>query len=239
MFSVLNMRSASDDRTAVARIRDAAIDQWGQQGFNVGLRSIAEAAGVSAALVIHHFGSKEGLRKACDDYVAEEIRTGKSASLQTKDPADWFAQMAEIESYAPLMAYLVRSMQSGSELAKMMWQRMIDDAEQYMEEGVRSGLIKPSRDPRARAKYLGMSSGGGFLMYLQMHDNPTDLRAVLRDYGEEMVLPALEVYTQGLMADPTMYDAFLQAREKSIPFTTTQEAEQDDFGSSNRTPAAG
>ncbi len=228
------MRSASDDRTAVARIRDAAIEQWGQHGFNVGLRSIAEAAGVSAALVIHHFGSKEGLRKACDDYIAEEIRTGKSASLQTKDPADWFAQMAEIESYAPLMAYLVRSMQSGSELAKMLWRKMIDDAEQYMEEGVRSGLIKPSRDPRARAKYLGMSSGGGFLMYLQMHDNPTDLRAVLRDYGEEMVLPALEIYTEGLMTDSTMYDAFLQAREKGIPFTSN-EGERDD----GDVPAAG
>jgi AcrR family transcriptional regulator len=233
------MRSASDDRTAVARIRDAAIEQWGEQGFTVGLRSIAEAAGVSAALVIHHFGSREGLRKACDDYVAEEIRSGKSASLQTKDPADWFAQMAEIESYAPLMAYLVRSMQSGSDLAKMLWQRMIDNAEEYLEEGVRSGLLKPSRDPRARARYLGMSGGGGFLMYLQMHENPTDLRAVLRDYGEEMVLPALEIYTQGLMADSTMYDAFLETREKGIPFTTTQEGEQGDDGSSNPARPAG
>jgi AcrR family transcriptional regulator len=221
------MRSAPDDRTAIARIRDAAIDQWGEHGFNVGLRSIAEAAGVSAALVIHHFGSKEGLRKACDDYIAEEIRTGKSASMQANDPATWFAQMAEIESYAPLMAYLVRSMQSGSELAKMLWRKMIDDGERYMEEGVRNGVLKPSRDPKARARYLGLSSGGGFLMYLQMHDNPADLRAVLRDYGEEMVLPALEVYTQGLMVDSTMYDAFLEAREKGIPFTSN-EGEHDD-----------
>ncbi len=228
------MRSASDDRTAVARIRDAAIEQWGQHGFNVGLRSIAEAAGVSAALVIHHFGSKEGLRKACDDHIAEEIRTGKSASFRTKDPADWFAQMAAIESYAPLMAYLVRSMQSGSELAKMLWRKMIADAEQYMEEGVQSGLIKPSRDPAARAKYLGITGGGSFLMYLQMHDNPTDLRAVLRDYGEEMVLPALEIYTHGLMTDSTMYDAFLETREKGIPLTSN-EGEHDD----GDVPAAG
>src|SRR5882757_8154137 len=175
------MRSV-DDLTAAARIRDAAIERFGEQGFSVGLRSIAEAAGVSAALVIHHFGSKDGLRKACDDYVAEEVREGKSASLQTKDPADWFAQMAEIESYAPMMAYLVRSMQSGSELAKMLWQRMIDNAEEYLEEGVRSGLLKPSRDPRARAKYLGLTSGGSFFLFLQMHNTPTDLRAVLRDY---------------------------------------------------------
>ena len=232
------MRSASDDRTAIARIRDAAIDQWGQHGFNVGLRRIAEAADVSAALVIHHFGSKDGLRKACDDYVAEEIRTGKSASMQSKDPANWFAQMATIESYAPLMAYVVRSMQSGSDLAKMLWQRMIDNAEEYLEEGVRNGVLKPSRDPRARARYLGMSSGGGFLMFLQMHDNPTDLRAVLRDYGEEMLLPALEIYTEGLMTDSTMYDAFLETREKGIPFTTTQEGDGDD-GSNSQVPAAG
>jgi AcrR family transcriptional regulator len=232
------MRSASDDRTAVARIRDAAIDQWGQHGFNVGLRSIAEAAGVSAALVIHHFGSKEGLRKACDDYIAEEIRTGKAASMQTRDPADWFAQMAEVESYAPLMAYVVRSMQSGSDLAKMLWRKMIDDAEQYLDEGVQNGVLKPSRDPRARAKYLGITGGGSFFLYLQMHDNPTDIRAVLRDYTEEMMLPALELYTHGLMTDSTMYDAFVETREKGIPFTTTQEGESDD-GSNKPVPAAG
>jgi len=230
------MRSASDDRTAIARIRDAAIEQWGEHGFNVGLRSIAEAAGVSAALVIHHFGSKEGLRKACDDYIAEEIRTGKAASLQTRDPADWFAQMAQVESYAPMMAYLVRSMQSGSDLAKMLWRKMIDDAELYLEEGVRNGVLKPSRDPRARAKYLGITGGGSFFLYLQMHDTPTDLRAVLRDYTEEMMLPALEIYTHGLMTDSTMYDAFLETREKGIPFTSNEGEGHD--GSNSPVPAA-
>ena len=206
------MRSA--DLTAAARIRDAAIEQFGQHGFAVGLRTIAEAAGVSAALVIHHFGSKDGLRKACDDYIAEEIRSGKSEAMRSTDPATWFAQMAEIESYAPLMAYLVRSMQTGGDLAKTLWQKMIDDAEEYLDDGVRTGLLKPSRDPRARAKYLSITGGGGFLLYLQMHENPTDLRAVLRDYARDMVLPALEIYTDGLMADSTMYDAFLVADDQ-------------------------
>ena len=230
------MRSAND-RTTIARIRDAAIEQFGQHGFNVGLRAIGEAAGVSAALVIHHFGSKEGLRKACDDYIAEEIRSEKSASIQSTDPAAWFAQMAEIESYAPMMAYLVRSMQSGGELAKMLWRRMIDNAEQYIEEGVRAGTIKPSRDPHARAKYLGITGGGGFLLYLQMHDNPTDLRAVLRDYGEEMVLPALELYTEGLWTDSTMYVAFLAQREKGIPFSTSHEGDEGDQNDGDVTTA--
>ncbi len=212
MFSVLNMRSA--DLTAAARIRDAAIEQFGEHGFGVGLRAIAEAAGVSAALVIHHFGSKEGLRKACEDYIAEKIRNTKSEAIQSNDPATWFAQLAEIEDYAPLMAYLVRSMQTGGDLANMMWRRMIDNTEGYMEEGVRAGTIKPSRDPQARAKYLAITGGGGFLLYIQMHDTPTDLRAVLRDYSRDMILPALEVYTEGLLTDRTMYDAFLAAEDQ-------------------------
>ncbi|OBI99373.1 TetR/AcrR family transcriptional regulator [Mycobacterium asiaticum] len=204
------MRSA--DLTAVARIRDAAIEQFGEHGFGVGLRTIAEAAGVSAALVIHHFGSKDGLRKVCDEYIAEKIRSEKSETIQSNDPATWLGAMAEIESYAPLMAYLVRSLQSGGELAKMLWHRMIQNTGEYMAEGVAAGTIKPSRDPQARSRYLAITGGGGFLLYLQMHETPTDVRAVLRDYARDMVLPALEIYSEGLLTDRTMYEAFL-ARE--------------------------
>jgi AcrR family transcriptional regulator len=206
------MRSA--DLTASARIRDAAIDQFAQHGFAVGLRTIAEAAGVSAALVIHHFGSKEGLRKACDDYVAEEIRNSKSEALTSNDPASWLGQMAEIESYAALTGYVVRSLQTGGELAMMLWQRMIENAEEYFADGVRAGTIKASRDPYGRAKYLAITSGGGLLLYIQMHPTPTDLRAVLRDYARGRGMSAIEIYTDGLMADRTMYDAFLAADDQ-------------------------
>jgi TetR/AcrR family transcriptional regulator, regulator of cefoperazone and chloramphenicol sensitivity len=222
---MLNVRSL--DLTAAARIRDAALAQFGEHGFSVSLRVIAEAAGVSPGLVIHHFGSKDGLRKACDEYVAEQVLSAKSESLRTHDPAAWFAQMAEIEEFAPAMSYLVRSMQSGSDLAKDLWRTMIGNAETYIEEGVRAGTIKPSRNPKARAKFLAMAGGGGFLLYLQLHDRPGDMRAVLHDYAQDMVLPALEVYTQGLMTDSTMYDAFLAQQEQGIPIRTSSEGDSD------------
>ncbi|MGE2736747.1 TetR family transcriptional regulator [Mycolicibacterium vaccae] len=215
------MRSA-DDLTTTARIREAAVDLFGRDGFGVGVRAIAAAAGVSPGLVIHHFGSKDGLRKACDDWVAETVRASKSESITSTDPATWLAQMAQIDEYAPLMAYLTRSLQSGGELAKALWQQMIDNTEQYLEEGVRAGTVKASLDPRARARFLTFSNGGGFLLYLQMHDNPTDLRAVLRDYSEEVVLPALELYTNGLLTDSTMYDAFTARRAQGLPLTSTE-----------------
>lgn len=219
------MRSA-DDLTATARIRDAAIREFGEHGFQTSVRAIASAAGVSPGLVIHHFGSKEGLRTACDDHIAEQIRSSKSESIRSSDPATWLAQLAEIDGYAPLMAYLVRSMQSGGPLATALWRRMLDDVETYLDEAVRAGTVKPSRDPRARARYIGIANSGSFLLYLQLHNNPTDVRAVLRDYTEEMVLPALELYSEGLLVDSTMYDAFLARHDQGIPFSAPPEGEQ-------------
>lgn len=220
------MRSA--DLTTVARIRDAAIELFGSRGFDVGVRAIAEAAGVSPGLVIHHFGSKDGLRQACDDYIAEEIRSEKSQAIRSTDAASWLAQVAEIESYAPMMAYLVRSMQTGGELAKHLWRTMIANVESYLDDGVQAGTVRPSRDPAARAKYLAMAGGGAFLLYLQLHDNPTDLRAVLRDYSNDMMMPALEVFTEGLLTDPTMLETF--AAQDHLVADTQGEHHDDDTG---------
>ena len=60
-----------------------------------------------------------------------------------------------------------------------------------------------------------------------MHENPSDISAVLHDYAQDMVLPALEIYTQGLMTDSTMYEAFLAQREQGIPIVTSTAEEKD------------
>jgi hypothetical protein len=70
---------------------------------------------------------------------------------------------------------------------------------------------------------MAMSGGGGFLLYIQLHDNPRDLRAVLRDYAQDMVLPALEIYSEGLMSDSTMYEAFAAQQADGKPIPTSKE----------------
>ena len=55
--------------SAADRILDAALDLFGAQGFSgTSIKAVAQQAGVSPALVIHHFGSKDALRAACDDH---------------------------------------------------------------------------------------------------------------------------------------------------------------------------
>src|SRR5689334_166863 len=69
MFS--DARSSSD-LTAKARIRDQALLLFAERGPDtVTVRDVASAAEVSPGLVMHHFGSKAGLREAVDEHVAQ------------------------------------------------------------------------------------------------------------------------------------------------------------------------
>lgn len=64
-----------EDLTARARIRDAAMAEFADKGYTgATMRSIAAAAGVSVGLVQHHFGTKDGLRAACDEAVVDLVR---------------------------------------------------------------------------------------------------------------------------------------------------------------------
>jgi AcrR family transcriptional regulator len=49
--------------------------EFGEKGFNgATMKSIASAAGVSVGLVQHHFGTKDGLRAACEERVFDMVR---------------------------------------------------------------------------------------------------------------------------------------------------------------------
>ncbi|MCC3332515.1 TetR/AcrR family transcriptional regulator [Nocardia abscessus] len=209
-------QGSPEDLTTAARIRDTAIEVFGEHGFQVGVRKIAAAAGVSPGLVNHHFGSKDGLRAACDDRVLQLIRDEKVKAITASSvKAGMLDALAEIESYAPLVAYMVRSLQAGGPMAESLFEHMAADAEGYLEQAVEAGTIKPSRDPAARARYLMMLNVGATLLYMQMRqhrDEKIDFRKAIRDLTEELTPPALEFYTQGLLTDSTILDTFTKEK---------------------------
>src|SRR5665811_813501 len=72
-----------EDLTARARIREAAIRLFAEHGVEeTAILDIAKEAGVSGGLIRHHFGSKEGLRVACDTYVYSELVRFKLEALE-------------------------------------------------------------------------------------------------------------------------------------------------------------
>lgn len=211
------MRSASigatspDDATARARIRDAAIRLFGARGFDVGVRAIAAEAGVSPALVLHHFGSKDGLREACDAQVLALVRDQKSAGLSAAGPEVMLTQLAELEEYAPLVAYSLRSMLAGGELARALLEDYMGAAREFVSQGVAEGALKPSLDEEARIRFMAVSGLGSLVAWaaLDPPEDFADLGAWLRRYIAANGLVSVELYTQGLFTDRRMLDAYL------------------------------
>ena len=193
------------------RIRDAAILRFGRDGFSAGLRAVAADAGVTAGLVMHHFGSKDGLRQACDTYVLDLIKSEKLKAV-TGSAAGMIAQLADVEQYAPIALYSLRSMQAGGELAVAFMEQMVSDAEDYLAAAVESGKITPSRDPAARARYLAFQGMGSLMLWLSLRPGfreIDDFRKELRQISNETTLPALELFTEGLFTDRSMLDQYL------------------------------
>jgi len=205
---VLYVRIANDDLAAHARIRNAAVELFGRDGFGVGLRAIADAAGVSLGLIRHHFGSKEELRAACDAYVLEEIRALKEEQATSDNPATtMLTRMAEVEELGSVVQYLTRALSDGGPLAREFLERMVADAEDYVTHAVENGLIVPSVDEKARARFLTLAVVGGMQLDAVLSDSPP--WESWRRWAEWSTLPALELYTQGLLADRRMLEAYM------------------------------
>ncbi|MDY7106627.1 MAG: TetR family transcriptional regulator [Actinomycetota bacterium] len=157
-----------DDRTTRARIRDAAIACFAETGVPATtVRTVANAAGVSPGLVIHHFGSKDGLRVACDRHVAAMIREAKrEAVARGMGPgSDPLAQLRARDDAVPLLAYLARTVIDGTPEVAALIDEMVEDAVGYIGDAVEQGLMTPSDDPRGRAVVLTVWSLGGLVLH--------------------------------------------------------------------------
>lgn len=150
------------DQTARANIRDCALSLFADHGFDaVTVRQIAACAKVSPALVLHHYGSKEGLREAVDEYVA-----GVFDTMLTQGPEAW--DMANPEAFVSLgemmltnlpagtriPAYLRRLFLSGDPVGKQLFRRWLDMTIALDEQLIAAGMMRPTDDPETRAAFL-------------------------------------------------------------------------------------
>src|SRR5262245_2264448 len=79
------MRSAAPQSTR-QEIVESALRRFGEAGIQAtSLREVARAAGVSPALVVHHFGGKEGLVAAVDEAALREFGDAYTASEPEND----------------------------------------------------------------------------------------------------------------------------------------------------------
>ncbi|OLT10903.1 hypothetical protein BJF79_25395 [Actinomadura sp. CNU-125] len=216
-MSEMGERTAGEP-AARARIRDAALREFAERGVNgATIRGIARAAGVSPGLVQHHFRSKEALRRACDEYALEILKSTKLEGLRGGMGNPGFTATA-LDALLPLQRYLARALVDGSPGAAALFDDVVAVSEEML-QGDTPGVSKPNTsDPHAYAAVLtGMTFG-----MIVIHEHMS--RALGADMlGSEgyprMGRAMLDIVTDDLL-DPDLVVQMRAALDRMIDETT-------------------
>jgi AcrR family transcriptional regulator len=121
------------DMTARARIRDAAMQRFAELGAKATtIRAVAEEAGVTPGLVSHHFGSKQGLREACDAYVLDYLRDVIAGGVDEQGVADPDYLATVYQSAPAILRYVARALVDGSAGASALFDNLVALTEEYL-----------------------------------------------------------------------------------------------------------
>jgi TetR/AcrR family transcriptional regulator, regulator of cefoperazone and chloramphenicol sensitivity len=218
---MLNMHIAKDDLRAAAVIRETAMRLFADRGAAaVTVREIAAAAGVSPGLVIHHYGSKDGLKDAVDRRAVaffEEMigefgqlgEEGGGASL-----VELFAD--RLESEPAMVGYIRRLLLDGGEAADGLFARLLDATEAGMRALAVAGVVRPAPDERVRTAFLLANDLS--LVLLRRHiARSVGFDPLTREGLGPWSAAVLDVYTSGVFAFPAAPEAPGEAGSNERP----------------------
>ena len=153
----------------------------------VTLREIAAEAGVSPSLVIHHYGSKDGLREAVDnraialvDALVAEL-TGVSGKGH---PSLAAALSSELERDPLLPAYLRRLLIDGGKPRETLFRTLFEAVLSGFATLEAAGLARPSSDADVRAAFLLVNDLAVVLLRDQVHEVLGLIRSRARGWSD-------------------------------------------------------
>jgi AcrR family transcriptional regulator len=199
-------RSASD-LTARARIRDAAFELIATVGVRgATLRAIATEAGVSAPLVLHHFGSKQGVVEAVEEWVQEQLRAVTADDGDPSDPAGANSRRSEaftglLSEHPLLRGYIRRMLLERSDEGLDWFAKMVSDGTANLRRRAEASMAHPVDDSEAVAAAITVMALVPILL-------PDHLRHVLGDdalnrwQGAVSELLHSPLYPQGQPIEP-------------------------------------
>jgi AcrR family transcriptional regulator len=195
--------SPNSDLTTRARIRDAALDRFPREGFAATtIRAIAEDAGVSPGLVVHHFGSKEGLREACDRHVVAKFRETKLASLEDDNLGNPAFAAGSYHLAQPLLRYFSWALVRGHPAAGELFDEILREGLEVTRVAVEKGVVKGSDDLKTRTT-LQMAMMLGMTVFHAHVERNTGID-VLTAEGIARLTPSLLEIFSGLFDEETL-----------------------------------
>lgn len=161
-------RPRDEDLTARAKIRDAAIELFAEAGYRgTSIRDVARAAGVSGGLVQHHFGSKEGLRSGCDEYVKETLHAITERKLESEEfDSDFVSSL--YESSTTVMRYVARGLTEEWPGMASIFDQAAADSEQWLSSTWPDRFPPGSQVARTHAAVLACTSLGTLALHTHL-----------------------------------------------------------------------
>lgn len=192
---------------AAERILLAAMELFADHGYEgASIRQIAEAADVSPGLVMHHYGSKAGLRAACDHYTTALTRDAfellgsmvmGSTDGSTVDASDG-ATGAVQGPIGIALAYAGRAVIDGTEAGDALVDDIVATVIQTQNDLVESGVMSPTNDPTMRAVLLTIFDLAPAILARQV-ERLTGSDPRTADGMARMVRTAVALYTTPLL----------------------------------------
>jgi len=185
---------AFGDLTARARIREAALQHFAEEGYEgATIRGIARTAGVSPGLLRHHYGSKDALRAACDGYVFETLQHLNAQLLE--DPG---AAAGAQQASRRFGRYVARTLADGSSTADEIFDEMVTMTEQWLARSDEHRTDPPAIDRRIRAALVTAMKVG--IPLLHDHVSRVIGADMFEPEGDRIVgLALLDVYAHPLL----------------------------------------
>jgi TetR/AcrR family transcriptional regulator, regulator of cefoperazone and chloramphenicol sensitivity len=158
----MNMRSPTvqdSDLSARTKIREAALNLFGAEGFAVSVRAIADAAGCSPGLVIHHFGNKDGLREAVDQSVIDTLLR-RFGAIQSELPPDELSRLmgdafSEVIGASPIVRqYIRRSLLEATPASQTIFDELLALVNASLSQLQQAGGLRDGSDPQWRPYQL-------------------------------------------------------------------------------------
>jgi TetR/AcrR family transcriptional regulator, regulator of cefoperazone and chloramphenicol sensitivity len=194
-----------DDLTARARIREAAFRRFAAHGVEgTSLRAIADDAGTSAALVVHHFGSKQGLVRAVDDAAVATFRAALDDVSTDQAPdaisADFGLVFERIIGGDPVMrAYLRRALLQDEPASTALLDEMLDVTRMGLETLARAGGVRPDSDPQWRP-YQALFVALGSMLLEPVLQRELDGHAFDPEVVRSRSAANLDFFTHGMLS---------------------------------------
>lgn len=191
------MRVVNSDLTALARIRNAALEGFARDGVAATtIRDVAKAAGVSPGLVQHHFKTKADLERGVNEYVlqiAVEASEGLEDSAAETTTEELFLAMGEritelVRDHRSALLYVIRSAAAGEKAGLDIFDAFLALVNKHVERLGKEGTLRDDVD----RLWLG-------------------LQVVILDLGTVLLGPAIDRHLPEPLMEPDQLERWRSA----------------------------